>query len=60
MACCDKGSDDNQAQLAVVWRIISNPCRFAMLGDAPVAFHRMAIPTPRRRSVRLAAGAATN
>ncbi|QOY22188.1 hypothetical protein FYK61_12765 [Xanthomonas citri] len=57
---CDMGSDTDQAQLAVVWRIIGDPCLFAMLSSALQCCKARPIPMSRKRVLVLAAAAATN
>ncbi|WP_139074393.1 hypothetical protein [Xanthomonas bromi] len=57
---CDMGSDTDQAQGAVVWRIIGDPGLFAMLANALQRCKALPSPTPHRRSLGLAADAATN
>ncbi|CAJ24344.1 hypothetical protein XCV2667 [Xanthomonas euvesicatoria pv. vesicatoria str. 85-10] len=54
------GSDTDQAQLAVVWRIIGDPCLFAMLASALQCCKAPPIPMSRKRALVLAAAAATN
>ncbi|MCC8534091.1 MULTISPECIES: hypothetical protein [Xanthomonas] len=60
MTRCDTGSDTDQAQLAVVWRIIGDPCLFAMLASALQCCKAPPPPMPRKRALVLAAAAATN
>ncbi|AZR26976.1 hypothetical protein FQK02_12850 [Xanthomonas vasicola] len=57
---CDMGSDTDHAQLAVVWRIIGDPCLFAMLASALQCCKAPPTPMPRKRSLALASVAATN
>ncbi|UXA48616.1 hypothetical protein [Xanthomonas prunicola] len=53
-------SDTDQAQLAVVWRIIGDLCLFAMLASALQCCNAPAPPISHKGSCVLAAEAATN